>query len=247
MFFEFSFYELHCFGLIEEPVKPRIPLEVLRQEMNVPMAAILAIARSENVETDSQSEYISEDSLGVYADAYIRKLKEYFRRMTHDDDSLLDIADIITFEHFCEAYKKSSLNDTRVRSWDDIDQESIRENFFQRVISKVSAKKREERVNSYIYPQYYYDPRTVLDSLCPYGSSLSNKTTVSSPEETTIKAEHIRKCRILSLVAISPYYYQKKRNHPPLSLGYRPNSIRLIHIVSHYQIYPSEEPPICLF
>lgn len=128
-----------------------VPIEVLQEVLNVPMAAIVSIGRTEDVLYDcEQSECISIGSLGVYADAYIRKLKSYFRRMTSRHTSGLDPHEESDFNEFCKLYKKSDLTYSQAKKWEDIDTDLLYEDFYALV--------KEKSPSSFNNPNWLYDP-----------------------------------------------------------------------------------------
>lgn len=229
---------------VEEPMKLSIPLELLRQQMNVPMVAIRAIAQSEGIEIDSQGECISEDSLGVYADAYIRKLKEYFRRMTHNSELVLDPEDIIVFDQFCETFKKSTLHDSKVRSWSDIDQDAIRENFIQSVITKVPIPKKRSHdilLESLWSLQFHIEDVHRTES---FGYSIFQALVGRidcNLDDWQSSVDFREKCQVLAKVVHSSLYFQKNVTLPALHEQRRLKSVRLIPIVAHYYLYPNKD------
>lgn len=124
------------FDSFEFEAEYAISVKSLQQVMNVPMAAIQAIGRMEGVDIDGQSEYIDGNLLDAYADAYIRKLKTYFRRMTRSKLLQLDPEEVVAFERFCKNFKKSALTESEVRTWDDIDADEIRNQFCKEIKKK---------------------------------------------------------------------------------------------------------------
>ena len=56
--------------------------EVIQKVMNVPMCAVISILRSNGYNDihDETSLCIDEERLGVFAEAYVRKMKIYFTR-----------------------------------------------------------------------------------------------------------------------------------------------------------------------
>lgn len=219
-----------------------ISLAVLSNEMNVPIAAIRAIARTENVNIDSQSECISEDSLGVYADAYIRKLKAYFRRMTRNEQLRPDPEEAIAFDKFCNSFKKSTQNESNVRSWDDIDEDAIREHFCEKVLEKASPKTHDINLSELHFDfskSIVINSEVFLSHFSLVDESLYYDDYQIKP--LPLDLEFQRKTDILTKVIHSSQYFQNKVTRPVLFLHRRLNSVRLIPIVARYQVYPNND------
>ena len=64
--------------------------EVIQKVMNVPMCAVISILRSNGYNDihDETSLCIDEERLGVFAEAYVRKMKIYFTRSLQNISSL---------------------------------------------------------------------------------------------------------------------------------------------------------------
>jgi len=117
-------------------------LAVVSEVMGVPMAAVESIARQNNIEiiTKDRGAWIDEDALrGVYADAYVRKIKCYFNNCTRHLYELNN-AEQLQFYQFCNQYKKATLPGP-VRKWEDIDEQSLRAHFEQEVKEKSPKQK----------------------------------------------------------------------------------------------------------
>lgn len=107
-------------------------------------SAVESIARLNHLKitTVDSSACIDENALhGVYADAYVRKIKCYYNNCTRHILEL-NSAEQLQFHQFCNQYKKASLPGS-VRKWEDIDEESIRAHFEQEV-KKKSPKHKEK-------------------------------------------------------------------------------------------------------
>lgn len=111
--------------------------------MGVPMVAVQTIARVNNLNiySNDRSACIDENALhGVYADAYVRKIKCYFNNCNKHIYELSN-AEQLQFYQFCNQYKKASLPGS-VCKWEDIDEESIRAHFEQEVKKKSPKRKK---------------------------------------------------------------------------------------------------------
>jgi len=95
---------------IKERRKPKFitSLAIVSEVMGVPMAAVESIARQNNIEiiTKDRGACIDEDALcGVYADAYVRKIKCYFNNCTRHLYELNN-AEQLQFYQFCTNTKR---------------------------------------------------------------------------------------------------------------------------------------------
>lgn len=119
------------------------PLAMVSEVMGVPIVAVQSIARQNHltITTVDSSACIDENALhGVYADAYVRKIKCYYNNCTRYYDELNN-AEQLQFYQFCNQYKKASLPGS-VCKWEDIDEESIRAHFEQEVKKKSPKRKK---------------------------------------------------------------------------------------------------------
>lgn len=109
-------------------------LEVIQKVMNVPMCAVKSLLRSNgyNNINDETSLCIDEERLGIFSEAYIRKMKNYFTR------SLQNIASLppkerSDYNKFVELFKKQDLQKREPKNWNDIDTDRLREAFIEKV------------------------------------------------------------------------------------------------------------------
>lgn len=121
-------------------------LDTIAEVMGVPRIAVLSIAKSANISVgDFQSECIDENSLGVFEDAYVRKLRAFFRAMLRDN-SHVGYDDLAAFNKFCKTFKKPGYRTTEVTSWEQIDEESIRHSFRAQIRKQSSQTKRPHAI-----------------------------------------------------------------------------------------------------
>lgn len=124
------------------------PLAIVSEVMGVPMAAVQSIARDNklNINSEDRGACIDENALhGVYADAYVRKIKCYFNNCNKHIYELSN-AEQLQFYQFCNQYKKASLPGS-VRKWEDIDEEAIRAHFEQEVKKKSPKRKKKSFID----------------------------------------------------------------------------------------------------
>lgn len=136
-------------AIINNKVGPKeYSLKVISEVMGVPMVAVQSIARDNklNINSEDRGACIDENALhGVYADAYVRKIKCYFNNCNKHIYELSN-AEQLQFYQFCNQYKKASLPGS-VRKWEDIDEESIRAHFEQEVKKKSPKRKKKSFID----------------------------------------------------------------------------------------------------
>jgi hypothetical protein len=103
------------------------------------LEAIRAIAREQGVEIGNvHRRCIDENLLEELAKAHVRRLKSYFNN-SRRHISELSGADLRAFVNFCIIFKKHHLSHA-AETWDDIDTNAIREQFFKKVKYSTSAQ-----------------------------------------------------------------------------------------------------------
>lgn len=126
----------------------RYPLAIVSEVMGVPMAAVQSIARDNklNINSEDRGACIDENALhGVYADAYVRKIKCYFNNCNKHIYELSN-AEQLQFYQFCNLYKRASLPGS-VRKWEDLNEEAIRAHFEQEVKKKSPRRKKKSFID----------------------------------------------------------------------------------------------------
>lgn len=116
-------------------------LEVIQKVMNVPMCAVKSLLRSNgyNNINDETSLCIDEERLGIFSEAYIRKMKNYFTR------SLQNIASLppkerSDYNKFVELFKKQDSQKREPKNWNDIDTDRLKEAFIEKVKKETSVE-----------------------------------------------------------------------------------------------------------
>lgn len=101
--------------------------------------AICAIAREQGIVIESkESRCIDENLLSELANAHIRQLKSYFKKCKRHILELTG-AELSMFVDFCETFKKRHSNNSAL-SWDNIDEDAIREQFIKKVHSLTPSR-----------------------------------------------------------------------------------------------------------
>lgn len=114
--------------------------EVIQKVMNVPMCAVKSILRSNGYGDihDETSLCIDEERLGIFTEAYVRKMKNYYTRSLHNISSL-PRKERSDYDKFIKLFKKKGVKDPK--KWEnDIDVDYLKEVFVERV-----KKETEER------------------------------------------------------------------------------------------------------
>lgn len=133
-------------------------LEVIQKVMNVPMSTVKSILRSNGCNDihDKTSLCIDEERLGIFTEAYIRKMKKYFTR-SHKNISTLPRKDRSDYNKFVKLFKKKSVK--KPKKWEnDIDIDHLKEVFVERV--KEDTK---ERYRSGGGMKFYIPPEVLFE------------------------------------------------------------------------------------
>ena len=107
--------------------------EVIQKVMNVPMCAVKSILRSNGYSDihDETSLCIDEERLGIFTEAYVRKMKDYFTRSLHNISSLPP-KERSDYNKFVKLFKKEGVKEPKI--WkNDIDIDHLKEVFVERI------------------------------------------------------------------------------------------------------------------
>lgn len=117
--------------------------EVIQKVMNVPMCAVMSILRSNGYSDihDETSLCIDEERLGIFTEAYVRKMKNYFTRSLQNISSL-PRKERSDYNKFVKLFKKEGVKEPK--KWEnDIDINYLKEVFVESV-----KEETEERYSS---------------------------------------------------------------------------------------------------
>lgn len=213
--------------------------EVVMEASGLRIEAIRSIARERGVEiNDVRSRCIDENLLSLLADAHIRRLKAYFNKSKRHLGEL-SCEDYIAFDDFCKTFKKSTFNYKPV-SWNDIDTDAIREQFYEKVYSLcpktlVSDKELGESIllglDTAVIEKPKQDPRF------PYSKPIFY--TCDSPFLTE-RLDHICKWFILNKVHESEFYYSEPKESPIVDVDNR-ISFKMVSLSARYYIFPDDD------
>lgn len=114
-------------------------LEVIKDVMNVPMAAVHAIARMNGISTaDNHAKIISEEELLPFVEAFERKTRNYFVNSMRNC-AQLNPEELQTFTEFCKTFKKGNVSLAKVSSWSHIGKTKLRQYFVDQIKEKTPS------------------------------------------------------------------------------------------------------------
>lgn len=134
--------DLHSlFSIDMEEERFMTSLDVIREVMNVPQCALNSILR-DNGYTDVEpgSICIDEKMLSVFADAYIRKMKNYFLSSARNIENL-SYEEFTDLDEFYNTFKKQDVKFVHRAEWSQIDIELIRAAFIDEIKELTPRKK----------------------------------------------------------------------------------------------------------
>lgn len=137
--------------------------EVIQKVMNVPMCAVMSILRSNGYNDihDETSLCIDEERLGVFAEAYVRKMKIYFTRSLQNISSL-PRKERSDYNKFVKLFKKKGVKEPKI--WkNDIDIDHLKEVFVERV-----KEETEERYSSRSGMQFLIPSDVLINRILTY-------------------------------------------------------------------------------
>ena len=137
--------------------------EVIQKVMNVPMCAVMSILRSNGYNDihDETSLCIDEERLGVFAEAYVRKMKIYFTRSLQNISSL-PRKERSDYNKFVKLFKKKGVKEPKI--WkNDIDIDHLKEVFVERV-----KEETEERYSSRSGMQFLISSDVLINRILTY-------------------------------------------------------------------------------
>ena len=118
-------------------------LNIIGEVMNVPMCALESILRANGYdEVEPGSICIDEKMLSIFADAYIRKMKNYFLGSIRNIENL-SYEEFTDLNEFYNNFKKQEVKFVRRAEWSQIDTELIRTAFMDK-IKKLTPRKKTE-------------------------------------------------------------------------------------------------------
>jgi cellulose synthase/poly-beta-1,6-N-acetylglucosamine synthase-like glycosyltransferase len=128
-------------SLFDEEQGFKTSLNIIGEVMNVPMCALESILRANGYdEVDPDSICIDEKMLSVFADAYIRKMKNFFLSSVRNIENL-SYEEFTDLNEFYNTFKKQEVKFVRRAEWSQIDTELIRTAFMDKIKELSPCKK----------------------------------------------------------------------------------------------------------
>ena len=128
-------------SLFEEEQGFKTSLNIIGKVMNVPMCALESILRANGYdEVEPGSICIDEKMLSIFADAYIRKMKNYFLGSVRNIENL-SYEEFTDLNEFYNTFKKQEVKFVRRAEWSQIDTELIRTAFMDKIKELTPRKK----------------------------------------------------------------------------------------------------------
>lgn len=128
-------------SLFEEGQAFKTSLDIIGEVMNVPMCALESILRANgHDEVEPGSICIDEKMLSIFADAYIRKMKNYFLSSVRNIENL-SYEEFTDLNEFYNTFKKQEVKFIRRAEWSQIDTELIRTAFMDKIKKLTPQKK----------------------------------------------------------------------------------------------------------
>lgn len=137
--------------------------EVIQKVMNVPMCAVMSILRSNGYSDihDETSLCIDEERLGIFTEAYVRKMKNYFTRSLQNISSL-PRKERSDYNKFVKLFKKKGVKEPKI--WkNDIDIDQLKEVFVERI-----KEETEERYSSRSGMQFLISSDVLINRILTY-------------------------------------------------------------------------------
>ena len=140
------------FSPVMEEERFMTSLDVVREVMNVPQCALNSILRANGfAEVEPGSICIDEKMLSVFADAYIRKMKNFFLSSVRNIENL-SYEEFTDLDEFYNTFKKQDVKFVRRAEWSQIDTELIRNAFMDKIKELTPRKK---SLFEYFFEQIY--------------------------------------------------------------------------------------------
>jgi len=200
-------------------------LDVIREVMNVPQCALNSILRANGyTEVEPGSICIDEKMLSVFADAYIRKMKNYFLSSARNIEKL-SYEEFTDLDEFYNTFKKQDVKFVRRAEWSQIDTELIRNAFMDKIKKLTPRKKlRFEYVLEQIYERC--ELPTLYDDL---EQSLYEIKDSCSDEESTL------------LYRVTHNWFYLVRQKVKEAVNCSVNIVRQFFVAARYHIFVADD------
>lgn len=216
----------HSIFLFDEERAFKTSLNIIGEVMNVPMCALSSILRANGYEeVASDSICIDEKMLSYFADAYIRKMKNYFLSSVRNIENLT-YQEFTDLNEFYNTFKKQEAKYTRRAEWSHIDTGLLRNAFMDKIKKLTPRRKsRFELFFERLVEKCGYDtPCFTLDYRDPSRKNLVFET---PPPDILCRVSHTR------------YYLVRQKTRKKID---RPvNIMRQFFIAARYHIFVADD------
>lgn len=222
----------------EEERKFRTSLNVIGEVMNVPMCALSSILRANGYdEVDPASICIDEEMLTYFADAYIRKMKNYFLSSVRNIEDLT-YQEYTDLNEFYNTFKKQEVNFTRRAEWSQIDTGLLRDAFMDKVEELTPRRKSSFEIFSELIAEELghsfplNDIEITWHEIVP-SSELSLRGSLLYDKIDSKVHDTLRR------ITLSRFYLTKKK---PKKVCQCPlNTMQLFYVAARYHIFVADD------
>ena len=229
----------HSIFLFDEESVFKTSLNIIGEVMNVPMCALSSILRANGYEKVApDSICIDEKMLSYFADAYIRKMKNYFLSSVRNIENLT-YQEYTDFNEFYNTFKRQEVNFVRKAEWSHIDTGLLRNAFMDNIKELTPRRKtRLEYLCERITETYHCSLPLFSDELDGYEIVLSEY----SPDEYIfhrIINSRGKERRILMRITRSRLYLTKNKQRRVCFYTF--NIMRQFFIAARYHIFVADD------
>ena len=215
----------HPIFFIDEERAFKTSLNIIGEVMNVPMCALSSILRANGYEeVASDSICIDEKMLSFFADAYIRKMKNYFLSSIRNIENLT-YQEFTDLNEFYNTFKKQDVKIIRKAEWSHIDTGLLRDAFMDKI--KELTPRRKSRFELYLESLLEkYDDEAPCVSI-GYREYKEHDISLESPSDILYRVSHNR------------YYIAKQK----LKKTYRRSVdvLRQLYVAARYHIFVDDD------
>ena len=198
-------------------------LNVIREVMNVPQCALNSILRANGYnEVDPDSICIDEKMLSIFADAYIRKMKNYFLSSVRNIENL-SYQEFTDLDEFYNTFKKQDVKFVRRAEWSQIDTELIRTAFMDKIKELTPRKKSRFE----LFLEQFYERRESF-SVCHELAHILIKESCSEEENG-----------LLHRVTHNRFYLVKQKVKKVINCSV--NIVRHFFVAARYHIFVADD------
>ena len=219
--FDVNLHSLFSIDMEEE--RFMTSLNVIREVMNVPQCALNSILRDNGYsEIESGSICIDEKMLSVFADAYIRKMKNYFLSSVRNIENL-SYQEFTDLDEFYNTFKKQDVKFVRRAEWSHIDTELIRTAFMDKIKELTPRKKSRFE----LFLEQFYERRESF-SVCHELAHVLIKESCSDEES-----------RLLDRVTHNRFYLVKQKVKKVFNCSV--SIVRHFFVAARYHIFVADD------